>query len=217
MITGARAQGFSVLAKDSGTLIEDFKDIYDGIADHEELLDAIITQMDGENCLGVTRGGNHFISEAQMRQIEFDGSRVRFKGDSVKDTVQPRIETTLLEFNIANLRRIMPSSNVTKVGTKTVIRERLRIEQGDYMKSLTWVRERSDGAIILFTLYNPMNTGSVDITGADKNEGEMAVTFTGFNNDFADMDYAPYELVIFEAPTKPVEPPEEPEPIEPEE
>lgn len=196
-ITGARAKGFQKLGMDSGTLIEDFKDIYDSITDYDDLLDKIIEEMDSDNCLGITRGGNHFISEAEMRQIDFDGSRVRFVGDSVKDTVQPRIETTLLEFNLENLRRIMPSSDVTTVAGKTVIRERLRIDQEDYMKSLTWVRERSDGAIILFTLHNPMNTGSVDITGADKSEGEMSVTFTGFNNDFADMDYAPYELVLF--------------------
>lgn len=197
MITGARSKGFQRLGMDSGTLIEDFKAIYDEITDYNELIDKIIEEMDTENCIGVTRGGNHFISEAEMRQIDFDGSRVRFKGDSVKDTVQPRIETTLLEFSEENLRRVMPSSDVTTIGSKTVIRERLRIDSEDYMTSLTWVRERSDGVIMLFTLFNPMNTGSVDVTGADKNEGEMAVTFTGFNDDFSDLDYAPYELVLF--------------------
>lgn len=201
-ITGARAKGFQKLGMDSGTLIEDFKDIYDAEdMTYDKLIDAIVEEMDSENCLGITRGGNHFVSEAEMRQIDFDGSRVRFVGDSVKDTVQPSIETTLLEFNLENLRRVMPSSDVTTVAGKTVVRERLRIDSSDYMKSLTWVRERSDGAILLFTLYNPMNTGSVDVTGEDKNEGEMSVTFTGFNNDFADMDYAPYELVIFEKET----------------
>lgn len=202
MITGARAKGFQRLGMDAGTLIENFKDIYDATTDYDDLIDKIITEMDSENCLGVTRGGNHFVSEAEMRQIEFDGARVRFVGDSVKDTVAPTIETTLLEFSLENLRRIMPSSDVTTEaltsGSKTVIRERLRIDEADYMKSLTWVRERSDGAIILFTLFNPMNTGNVDVTGEDKNEGELAVTFTGFNNDFADLDYGPYELVIFE-------------------
>lgn len=202
-ITGARAKGFQKLGMDSGTLIEDFKEIYSAEdMTYDDLLDAIVEEMDSENCLGITRGGNHFISEAEMRQIEFDGSRVRFVGDSVKDTVQPRIETTLLEFNLENLRRIMPSSDVTTVAGKTVVRERLSIQPADYMKSLTWVRERADGAIILFTLFNPMNTGSVDVTGADKSEGEMSVTFTGFNNDFADLAYAPYELVIFEPETK---------------
>ena len=159
--------------------------------------------MDSEDCLGITRGGNHFISEAEMRQIEFDGSRVRFVGDSVKDTVQPRLETTLLEFSDENLRRVMPSSDVTTENGKTVIRERLRIDPGDYMESLTWVRERSDGVIILFTLFNPMNTGSVDVTGTDKSEGEMPVVFTGFNNDFADLDYAPYEMVEFKKTVTP--------------
>lgn len=202
MITGARASGFQKLGEDSGTLIEDFKDIYDMTEDYNDILDAIIVEMDSPNCLGITRGGNHFISEAEMRQIEFDGSRVRFVGDSKKDTVAPRIETTLLEFTLENLRRVMPSSLVTKTGIKTVIRERLSIQDSDYMKSLTWVRERSDGALIFFTIFNPLNEGSVDVTGADKNEGEMAVTFTAFNNDFADLAFAPYELVIIEKPAE---------------
>lgn len=197
MITGARAKGFQTLGNDAGVLIENFKDIYDADeATFESIITSLTTEMDGDNCLGITRGGNHFISEAEMRQIDFDGSRVRFVGDSVKDTVQPRIETTLLEFSLTNLKRIMPSSDVTTTGIKTVIRERLSIQAADYMKSLSWIRERSDGALLIFTLYNPMNTGSVDVTGTDKSEGELAVTFTGFNNDFADLSYAPYEMVI---------------------
>lgn len=197
MITGARAKGFQTLGNDAGVLIENFKDIYDADeATFESIIASLTTEMDGDNCLGITRGGNHFISEAEMRQIDFDGSRVRFVGDSVKDTVQPRIETTLLEFSLTNLKRIMPSSDVTTTGIKTVIRERLSIQAADYMKSLSWIRERSDGALLIFTLYNPMNTGSVDVTGTDKSEGELAVTFTGFNNDFADLSYAPYEMVV---------------------
>ena len=197
MITGARASGFQKLGMDAGVLIEDFKATYDTLTTYDDVLQAIVTAMDTQDCLGITRGGNHFISEAEMRQIDFDGSRVRFKGDSVKDTVQPRLETTLLEFSEENLRRIMPSSDVAVSGGKTVVRERLRIDSSDYMTSLTWARERSDGALILFTLDNPMNTGSVDVTGTDKNEGEMPVVFTGFNDNFQDLDYAPYEIAIF--------------------
>ena len=204
MITGARAKGFQLLGQDAGVLIEDFKKIYDGSGvTYNSLLASIVNEMDGNNCLGITRGGNHFISEAQMRQIDFDGSRVRFKGDSVKDAVQPRIETKLLEFSTENLRRVMPSSDVTTTAGKTVIRERLRVDAGDYMESLTWVRERSDGALLLFTLFNPINVGSVDVTGTDKNEGELGVTFTAFNDNFQDLAYAPYELVIFEKPVGP--------------
>jgi len=197
MLTGARALGFQTLALDSGCLIEDFQEKYNTITEFSALITAITTAMDSPDCLGITRGGNSFTSESEPRQVEFDGSRVRFKGDFVKDSAQPRIETTLLEFSTENLRRVMPSSEVTKTGIKTSIRERLRVDTEDYMKSLSWVRERSDGAIIIFTLYNPLNIGSVSVTGTDKNEGELAVTFTGFCDDFQDMDYAPYEMVIF--------------------
>ena len=199
MITGARASGFQLLAKDAGVLIENFKDIYDGIDDTDELIDALIAEMDSENSVGTTRGGNHFVSEAEMRQVEFDGQRVRFKGDAIKGGANPTITTTLLEYSLKNLNRIMPSSDVTVRGGKTVIRERLRIQEGDYMKSLSWVRERADGAVIITTLFNPMNIGNVDVPGEDDNEAAMPVTFTGFNDDFADLAYAPYEIVIYAA------------------
>lgn len=198
MITGATAKGFLDLVKDTGILIEDFKAIYDTIEDYDDILEAVVEAMDSPENLGLTRGGAHFISESEMRQIEFDGSRVRFVGDSVKDTVIPRIETTLLQYNLENLKRIMPSSTVTTTGSKTLIRERLSIVPEDYMKTLSWVRERADGAITIFTLYNPINMGSVDSTGVDKSESEIAVTFTGNNSDFSDLANAPYELVIFE-------------------
>jgi len=198
MITGARSRGFQEIGIDSGALIENFKDIYDAPdATYESLLDSIITELDSDNCLGITRGGSHFVSEAEMRQIEFDGQRVRFKGDAIKGGANPTIETTLLEFSIANLKRIIPSSDIATVGGKTVIRERLRVDNDDYMKSLTWVRERKDGALLLVTLFNPLNIGNVDIPGEDNNEAAIPVTFTGFNDNFTDLAHAPYEIVIF--------------------
>ena len=199
MLTGARSGGFKKLGLDAGVLIENFKNIYDApTATYDNLLDSLIIEMDSDNCLGITRGGNHFVSEAEMRQIEFDGQRVRFRGDAIKGSANPTLTTTLLEYSLTNLRRIIPSSEVTKVGGKTVLRERLRIHDTDYMKSLTWARERSDGALLFFTLFNPLNIGNVDVPGEDNNETAMPVIFTGFNDDFQDLKYAPYEMVIFE-------------------
>jgi len=208
MLTGARSRGFKSLLPDAGVLIENFKEIYDAPgADYNNLLDSLITEMDSDNCLGITRGGNHFVSESEMRQVEFDGQRVRFKGDAIKGSANPRLETTLLEFTLENLKRIVPANDVTTVGGKTVVRERLRIKDEDYMKSLTWARERADGALILFTLYNPMNVGEADFPGEDNDESAMPVTFTGFNNDFADLSYAPYEIVIFRNEENQTQPP----------
>jgi len=197
MITGARSRGFSQIGIDAGAMIENFKDVYDTF-DHltDEFVDRLVAEMDSDNCLGITRGGNHFVSEAEMRQIEFDGQRVRFKGDAIKGGANPTIETTLLEFSLANLKRIIPSSDVVTIGGKTVIRERLRIEDEDYMKALSWVRDRKDGTIIIVTLFNPMNINDVDIPGEDNDEAAIPVTFTGFNDDFADLAYAPYEIVL---------------------
>ena len=96
------------------------------------------------------------------------------------------------------MKRIIPSGDITTIGGKTVIRERLRVDNDDYMKSLTWVRERKDGSLIFVTLFNPLNIGNVDIPGEDNNEAAIPVTFTGFNDNFADLANAPYEIVIWQ-------------------
>jgi len=198
--TGARASGFRLLGLDSVVLIEGFYDILndEGLT-FDGMLDALVMEMDSPRSIGLTRGGNHFVSEAEERQVEFDGNRVRFVGDSIKGGATPTISTTLLEYSTANLQRIIPANQVTTVGRRTKIRERLRVRREDYMKSLTWVRERADGAFIFVTLYNPMNIGNVDIPGDDNNEAAIPVTFTGFNDNFQDLAFAPYEIEIWEA------------------
>jgi hypothetical protein len=201
MITGARSKDFWDMAKDSGTLIENFKEKYDTVQTLDDILDAYLLALDSPDCLGTTRGGNHFTSEAETRQREFDGSRMRFVGDFVKDAVNPQIETTLLAFNIDNLKRVIPSNETVTTGEKTVIREFMNVCKQDYRPSLSWVRELTGNGILIFTIFNYINIAAVDITGEDKNEGEMACTFIGNNDDMFDMHYAPYEIVIYQSAT----------------
>ena len=196
-ITGARASGFQKLALDTGALIEGLYEKLENVTDFETLMNIIEAEIISENGLGMTRGGNEFVTDAEQRQIEFDGSRLRFVGDFVKDTVHPRISTSLIEFSEENIRRIIPSSITEVNGFRTSITERIRVDAGDYMKSLSWVRNRSDGSIQIITLFNALNTESVTIPGDDKNEAAMAVSFAAFVDDFQERGVAPYVIEFF--------------------
>lgn len=195
MLAGVTNETFKNLQVDAGVLIEDLE--YTGDETLEEILEIVVTAIDTQKCIGATRGGSTFISEAETRQIECDGLRVRFKGDMVKDSVKARIETNLLEFTVDNIQRIIPTAEITADETngKVTYRERTRINTDtDYMKKLSWVVDRSDGGIIIFSLFNPMNTSGTNIAGADKKEAQIPVTFEAFNASFDDRDYAPYQV-----------------------
>lgn len=202
MLAGVTAASFRNLKLNMGVLIEDLE--YTGEETLAEIITIVDTAIKTPKCLGATRGGSTFVSEADTRQIEFDGQRVRFKGDLIKDSVMARIETTLLEFTAENLRRIIPTADIVSDDTNNTVKFRERIQVNidtDYMRKLSLVTDRSDGGIIIFTLFNPMNTEGVNISGEDKNEGEIPVVFEGFNNDFADRNFAPYEVIMWTKPS----------------
>ena len=178
------------LVKDSGVLIENFKEKYDAVLTYDELVDAIILAIDSEDYLGITRGGNNASMENETRIIEYDGRRVRSIGDFVVDASTPQITTTLLVHSAENLRRVMPMSDVTTdAAGKTTLRPRLGSPRPeDYMESLSWVRNMVDGTIKIVTLKNAINTATPSETGADKSESEMPATFIGVATDFKDMN-----------------------------
>jgi hypothetical protein len=201
MLAGVSAASFRNLKLNAGVLIEDL--VFTGEETLSAILAIIETAIKSPKCLGATRGGSTFVSEAETRQIEFDGQRLRFKGDMVKDSVTARLETNLLEFTADNIRRIMPTADieVDDVSGSVSYRERTRINiDTDYMKKLSLVADRSDGGVIIFTLYNPMNTSGMNLSGEDKNEGEIPVVFEAFNASYDDRDFAPYQVNMWIVP-----------------
>ena len=191
-------QELRALVKDSGVLLENFKARYDAIEDYDGILTAWAEEMDTDNYLGITRGGTNSNLENESRIVEYDGRRVRSVGDFSVDSANPQISTTLLMHTVENLRRVMPMSDVTEEGNKITLRPRLGTpRREDYMDSLSWVREMTNGDIKIVTLPIAINMGAYTQTGADRNESEIPVTFIGNAQSWDDTEYAPYEEVIF--------------------
>lgn len=191
------------LTKDSGVLLENFKGKYDAATSYEDMVAAFVAAMDTEDYLGITRGGSSFSNENETRIVEYDGRRVRFVGDFSIDGATPQIETTLLVHSVENMRRVFPMADITEENGKYTLRPRLGSPRpGDYMDSISWVREQVNGDIEIVTLFNAINTANASETGADKSESEMAVTFVGNASGFEDTQYAPMEKIIWrqEAP-----------------
>lgn len=187
------------LVKDSGVLLENFKEKYDTATNYEEFVDAYLEAMDTPDYIGITRGGTSSSMENETRIVEYDGRRVRSVGDFVVDSASPQIETTILPHTVENMRRVYPMSDVIIDATgKTILRPRIGSPQpSDYMESLSWVREMVNGDIKVVTLFNAINTANPAETGADKSESEMAATFVGNAASWQDTEYAPVEIITW--------------------
>jgi len=187
------------LVKDSGVLLQNFKEIYDEAEDYEDFIEKYLEAMDTDMYLGITRGGTNSSMENENRIVEYDGRRVRSVGDFSVDSATPQIVTKLLLHTVENIQRALPMSDVTTDDSgKQVIKSRLGTPKPeDYMESLSWVREMGNGDIKIVTLYNAINISNGAESGADKSESELDVTFIGTAKDWKDTKYAPVEIVLW--------------------
>lgn len=199
-LSGLTANSFQNLQLDAGVFIENFD--YSGILTLDALITATVAAIDTNSCLGATSGGMTWSSTPEFHTIELDGTRQDFKGSQIKDKAAVTIETTLAEVTPENLRRILCSSDVEITGDIVKVRERLNIDMNqDYIDSLTWIGDINDGRCALITLFNCININGATWTAADKSNATFPVTFVATASDFADRNYAPYELLIFEKPS----------------
>lgn len=195
-LTGLTADSFQNLQLDAGVFIEGFDT--STITTLAALVTAVNAAIQTDACLGATSGGMTFTSTPEFRDIELDGMRQDFKGSKIKDKTAVGIETTLTEVSQENLRRILCASDVTVDGDVVKVRERLNIDiEQDYIDSLTWAGDLNDGRVAVITLFNCLNTNGTTWTAADKSNATFPVTFIATNSDFADRDYAPYTIQIF--------------------
>ena len=67
----------------------------------------------------------------------------------------------------------------------------------DYLDSLCWIGDISDGSLILIELDNAFNTADFSMTFTDKSEGTMTFEFHARQADVMDYDKAPFRVVFF--------------------
>ena len=156
---------------------------------------------DNSKTLGATRGGGSFTVTREMRQVEVDGLRYRFVGDTRVDSADAYMSTTLLEIGNKNMMgAAMGTAETTTDGDLTIMKMKTRIEEEDYIQDLWWVGDQSDGGMIAIHFAYAFNTADLAVTWTDKGEATLPVEFHAYQGDVEDYDYAPYEVYFFAAP-----------------
>lgn len=202
MTTGLTADGFKKLVLNAGAFVAGFDpSSYTSVV---ALKTALATALaDTTKSLGMTRGGGSFTVTREMRQVEADGIRYRFVGDTFVDSADAYLSTTLIQVGDPDiLKNVMGTvtADTTTTG-KTVLQLKTRLEEGDYLEDLCWVGDIADGGLVVIHMLNAVNTADLAITITDKGELTLPVEFHAFQSDVEDYDVAPFEIIFLDAPT----------------
>ena len=200
MTTNLTAAGFKKLLLNAGAFVAGFDpSSYTSVS---ELKAALATALaDNTKNLGMTRGGGTFTVTREMRQVEADGIRYRFVGDTFVDSADAYLSTTLLcNGDPAVIKNVLGTVTVTNVTGGKKMQLKTRIEEGDYLQDLCWVGDIADGGLTVIHLDNAFNTSDFTMTITDKGEVTVPVEFHAFQSDVEDYDYAPFEIIFLDTP-----------------
>ena len=146
--------------------------------------------------IGATRGGNSFVIEQEVREMEADGAHGPVEGSRRVVRVAAKLTCNFLEHSLANLKRsIVASESATFEVDWDAITRDTKIQAADYITDITIVGEVSGtttGAMGI-KLDNALADSNFELSFADKEEGVIPVTFTA-HFDPADLDTEPWTI-----------------------
>lgn len=153
---------------------------------------------DGSTLLGATRGGGTFTITRDIRQVEADGVRSPFVGSRIVDSADAYLSETLIEITPEHLKEVLGNADIDDTDPlHPVITVRLAIDDEDYLDSLVWVGDTSEGFVAI-ELLNAFNTADFTFTFADKNEGTASVEFHAHQADVSENETIPAKIHFFE-------------------
>ncbi len=147
-----------------------------------------------QRLLGPTKGGGSFEATAEIRDIEFDGSRGKTKGMQYIDSIEAVLKVVSLAITDEDLELAMPFlKKSTEDGNNTYICDGDSIgivENEKYLKNITAFGKKTGGKYVKITLFNAMNEAPFSLSMIPKGEGEMSLEVYGHweSDDTANMD-----------------------------
>lgn len=195
--TPLRKETYKSLQLNAGvTLVNfDLTDYSDAAALKTALIAAIA---DGSKLLGATRGGGTLTITRDIRQVEADGVRSRFKGSEIVDAADAYLSETLIEITPDHLKAVLGNVDVDDTNpTHIIVTMRTAFEDGDYLDNVVWIGDTSEGFMAI-ELQNALNTADFTFTFADKSEGTANVEYHAHQEDVNDNEELPVKLHFFE-------------------
>lgn len=141
--------------------------------------------------LGATSGGNEFVVNQEVREIEVDGLKGRGKGLQAVTFMNPDLTVNLKELSAKNLATVIAGGEIRE-GNEfyDVLTSKGKIEDSDYIDSVALVGNvtGSDKPIVI-VLYNVLSIEGLEMSFEDDNEVVVPVTFGGHYDETQEVPY----------------------------
>lgn len=144
--------------------------------------------------LGATAGGNEFVLQQEMRQIEVDGVKGRGKGLQVISFQNPVLTVNLKEMTAKNLSVAIAGSDLNVSGTKyDVLTSKGVIRTEDYIENVTLVGTLTGSKDpVIIVVYNVLNIEGLEMTFEKDNEVVIPVAFGGHYDETGNVPFKIY-------------------------
>jgi hypothetical protein len=154
-----------------------------------------------ERILGATQGGNTFVVEREIKEIEVDGAKGKVKGLRRIITENAMLTTNLREMSASNIKLALAGSTSTDVMaadgvTKThdSIKSSGDISDADYLDNVALVAKVSgSNENVIIIVENALSDGGLTLNLEDKEENTTEVQFSA-HYDPANLADVPYEV-----------------------
>lgn len=148
--------------------------------------------------LGATSGGNEFVVNQEVREIEVDGLKGRGKGLQAVTFMNPDLTVNLKELSAKNLATVIAGGTINADEEETnefynVLTSKGKIEDSDYIDSVALVGNVTGSSKpIVIVLYNVLSIEGLEMSFEDDNEVVVPVTFGGHYDETQEVPYKIY-------------------------
>ena len=144
--------------------------------------------------LGATSGGNEFVVQQEIRQIQVDGMKGRGKGLQVISFMNPNLTVNLKEMTAENLAKAIAGGDVDTADTNyDIITSKGTIETTDYIDNIALVgRLTGSDKPVVVVIYNVLSIEGLEMTTEDNNEVVIPITFGGHYDETMEVPYKIY-------------------------
>jgi len=150
----------------------------------------------GEALLGATRGGNTFMVEQDIRDMNADGAKGPVKGARRIIRVTPKITANMLEIDTTLLTLALVGSSSSDQTTYDLITRGLSIATSDYVTNVAIIGETTvSGASVpvVCMIKNGIADGNFEFAFNENDESVISIEFSG-HYDPSDLDTEPWEI-----------------------
>lgn len=145
--------------------------------------------------LGATRGGSSFNLEEERREIAADGALGPIAEMRRVTRSVPRLNTTLIEFSLANWRLAIPGTfSVTNADWEVIKRTGAQITPDFFVSNMALLAEVAQTNIpAIIKVLNALIEGNLTLATAPADEGSLPIQATG-HVSLGDLETQPWEI-----------------------